>query len=118
MTRDVAITHDGRAVAFAVREPAFPPRLYLRRIGQLEATPIRGAEGAVGHSCHPTAGIGFLDGALTRIKKVSITGGPAGSSRRRHTDFRQRLVAERHHRFRNRRRGLKRVSEAVGRSLN
>ena len=76
-TRDVAITHDGRAVAFAVREPAMS-RLYLRRIGQLEATPIHGAEGAAGpFVSSDDRWIGFLDLALTRIKKVSITGGPA-----------------------------------------
>ncbi len=77
-TRDVAITHDGRALVYGLRQPTLTPRLYLRRIGELETILIRGAEGAVGPFVSPDdRWIGFLDGAQTRIKKVPITGGPA-----------------------------------------
>jgi eukaryotic-like serine/threonine-protein kinase len=72
--RVVALSSDGRRLAYTANQ-----RLYLRTMDQLEATPIRGTEGAPGAAGRgpffspDDRWIGFWQDG--RLKKVSITGG-------------------------------------------
>ena len=70
----VALSSDGRRLAYTANQ-----RLYLRTMEQIEATPIRGTEGAPGAAGRgpffspDDRWIGFWQDG--RLKKVSITGG-------------------------------------------
>lgn len=78
--RDVAISPDGRTLVYAAgNSGSAQVSLYVRRIDQLEAVPLRGAQPAVGpFFSSDNEWVGFLDQSdQSAIKKVSILGGPA-----------------------------------------
>jgi eukaryotic-like serine/threonine-protein kinase len=74
----MAISSDCRFIVYsAVKEnpgPQDKPRLYLRRLGQLEAKPIAGTEGGINPFLSPDdRWVGFWTGE--KLMKVSIDGG-------------------------------------------
>ena len=69
-----AVSADGTLLAFAARENEAVPRLYVRRLDQLTATPIPGTEGASSPFFSPHAQwVAFF--ADLQLKKVPVTGG-------------------------------------------
>jgi serine/threonine-protein kinase len=70
------ISPDGNTLVF-VGQPANGPRqLYVRRLNQLQATPLAGTAGAVGPFFSPDGKwIGFS--ANNRLRKIVVTGGAA-----------------------------------------
>ena len=73
---DVAISPDEAHIAYVARNKPTEMQLFLRRVDQLEAIPIRGTEGKFVYSpffAPDGSQIGFFDGR--RLKKVSIRGG-------------------------------------------
>src|SRR5206468_3500822 len=69
------VSPDGTQLAF-VAQPhgGDAPRLYVRRLDQLTATPLAGTEGAVGPFFSPDGQwLGFFSGG--RLKKIAVTGG-------------------------------------------
>jgi serine/threonine-protein kinase len=77
--RDLAISNDGRTVAYTARTAGSGAGIFIRRLDQLEATPLRGAQAAVApFFSHDGEWVGFIDpAAQDQIRKVSILGGPA-----------------------------------------
>ena len=81
----VAISPDGTSVVYTSGEGgASSRRLYLRQIGELDATPLRGTEGARSPSFSPDGQwVGFMTpsgdptGNDISLKRVSVIGGPA-----------------------------------------
>jgi serine/threonine-protein kinase len=75
-TTDVplAISPDGTLLAFVARKSGEPPRLYVRRLDQLTATPLGGTEGA-STPCFSPDGAWLAFFADLKLKKVSVTGG-------------------------------------------
>jgi serine/threonine-protein kinase len=72
--RGSAISPDGQNVVYVAGRRGGGPQLYLRPMDQLEATPLRGTEGARGPFFSPDGQwIGFHAGG--KLKKVSIAGG-------------------------------------------
>ncbi len=80
----LAISSDGRFVVYSAIEenpgPQAKPQLYLRRIGQSEAKPIAGTEGAVHPFLSPdNRWVGFqtsgTDVAPGKLKKIPVEGG-------------------------------------------
>jgi serine/threonine-protein kinase len=70
----LAISRDGRTVAYSGRR-AGVTRLYVRRLGDGEATELAGTEGAHSPFFSPDGTwIAFVSG--DRLKKVEVTGGP------------------------------------------
>ncbi|HVL66741.1 MAG TPA: protein kinase [Vicinamibacterales bacterium] len=76
---DVAISFDGRTIAYSVGTGAGTAATYLRRLDEVEARPLRGAQPAVGAFFSPDGEwVGFVDQtAQEQIRKVSVLGGPA-----------------------------------------
>ena len=77
---DVAISPDGTRVVYASggRGGTSSRRLYLRQLGELDATPIRGTEGGSGPFFSPDGQtVGFRTLPNSIVKKVSVLGGPA-----------------------------------------
>ncbi len=76
--QDLAISPDGRHVVYkSPNLEVSAPQLNLRLIDQLEAVPLRGAEGGQGPFFSPGAEwVGFVDTRGRTLKKVSIFGGP------------------------------------------
>ena len=77
----LAISRDGSRVVYRTTEDApdtgLNGVLYTREIDQLDATPIRGTEGAYGPFFSPDGEwIAFNDGRDNTLKRVSILGGP------------------------------------------
>ena len=74
-TPDVVLTPDGsRLVYVALVEDR---SLYVRAIDQLDAVPLRGAEGAINPFISPDSNwVGYWSAADRALKKVSIDGGP------------------------------------------
>lgn len=71
----LALSPDGRTLVFAGTD-AHGERLYQRTLGQLDATPLAGTEGAVGPFFSPdSAWIGFF--ADRRLKRIPAGGGAA-----------------------------------------
>ena len=69
------VSPDGTQLAF-VAQPhgGSAPRLYVRRLDQLTATPLAGTEGAAGPFFSPDGQwLGFFGGG--RLKKITVTGG-------------------------------------------
>ncbi|MEX2271832.1 MAG: protein kinase [Vicinamibacterales bacterium] len=77
---DVAISGDGRTIAY-VASMIGPgaAQVYLRRLDQLEAAPVRGAQPAVSpFFSHDGEWVGFVDQIQQlALKKVSVLGGSA-----------------------------------------
>jgi len=73
----VVLSPDGTTVAFLAQKPSSdPPRLFLRRLDQLEATALSATEGARHFFFSPDGKwIGFF--ANDKLKKISATGGAA-----------------------------------------
>ena len=76
---DVAIAPDGRLVAYTASDNQRPPGLHLRRLDQVDGTPLRGAENGLNPFFSPDGSwVGFLDQInQSNLKKVSVLGGPA-----------------------------------------
>lgn len=76
--RDVGVSPDGQTIVFSVIDGVEAPGLWTRRLGQLEAAPLRGGESAGNPFVSPdNAWVGFIASAdATDVKKVSILGGP------------------------------------------
>ena len=76
---EVAISPDGTRVVYASGQgPAQNRRLYLRQLGGLDATPLRGTEGGNAPFFSPDGqSVGFLTIPGNILKKVSVLGGPA-----------------------------------------
>jgi serine/threonine-protein kinase len=76
--QDIAISPDGQTIVFTEQDGSAAPALWLRRVDQLQATRVRGAEAAYNPFISPdNAWIGFVEtGEQTVVKKVSMLGGP------------------------------------------
>ena len=74
---DLTISADGTLVVYQARAPGGELQLYLRPIDQLVGTPLRGTEGGADPFVSPDGEwVGFVDGTLRTLRKVSIFGGP------------------------------------------
>ena len=72
----VAVSPDGRSLAFGVRGEDGVERLWIRDLEDLEARPLTGTEGALYPFWSPDGNyIGFF--AAAKLKKIEATGGPA-----------------------------------------
>ena len=70
-----ALSPDGRRIVFTATRGTGPPQIYSRELGQSEATPIPGTDGAQGVFFSPDGQwIGFF--GEDAIKKVATRGGP------------------------------------------
>ena len=76
---EVAISPDGTRVVYASGFGAPQNRrLYLRQLGELDATPIRGTEGGYAPFFAPDGqSVGFRAVPGNTVKRVSVLGGPA-----------------------------------------
>jgi serine/threonine-protein kinase len=71
----IAISPDGKTLAYVAVESDSPQHLYLRPLDSLEARPIAGTEGAMSpFFSQDSRWIGFFAGG--KLKKVSLDGGP------------------------------------------
>jgi serine/threonine-protein kinase len=71
----IALSADGRKLAFTVSASAGQTMIHLRAFDQPEAQPIPGTEGGASPFFSPDgASLGFFDGE--RLKTVSLAGGP------------------------------------------
>jgi serine/threonine-protein kinase len=71
----LAISPDGSVVAFVGQKDG-ASQIYVRRLDQLQASPLAGTKGAIGPFFSPDGRwIGFF--ADAKLKKISITGGAA-----------------------------------------
>ncbi len=72
----LALSSDGALLAFAARDAGGRQQLYLRRLPQLQASPLAGTDDAVDPFFSPDGRwIAFFAGG--RLKKTSVTGGSA-----------------------------------------
>ena len=70
------LSPDGSLVAFVAQSEGSPRQLYVRRLDQLQATPLSGTEGVQQPFFSPDGQwIGFFAGG--KLKKISVTGGAA-----------------------------------------
>ena len=70
------LSPDGKTLVFAARPAAQPPQLFVRKLDQLQATPIAGTEGAYTPFFSPDGKwVAFFAG--DKLKKISVTGGAA-----------------------------------------
>jgi hypothetical protein len=68
------VSPDGSQLAFVAQSHGSAPRLYVRRLDQLTATPLAGTEGAVGPFFSPDGQwLGFFGGG--KLKKIAVAGG-------------------------------------------
>ena len=73
---NVALSHDGKQLAYVASRGAGPQQLFLRALDGLEARPIPGTEGAVSPFFSPDdQWVGFF--TPSGLKKVSVNGGAA-----------------------------------------
>ena len=74
---EVAISPDGTRIVYGSTVGEAGSQLYLRQVGELDATPLRGGEGGYAPFFSPNGlWVGFEFGQQT-LKKVSVLGGPA-----------------------------------------
>ena len=72
----LALSPDGRRLAYVASGSATPQQLYVRAMDALEATPLAGTEGAYNPFFSPDGEwIGFATGGV--LKKISVSGGAA-----------------------------------------
>jgi len=81
VSQRLAISRDGRVVVF-IGEREGVRQLYVRRLDQLEATPISGTEGQAGEIVTVFLSpdgtwAGYIDTRARALKKVPLTGGPS-----------------------------------------
>jgi serine/threonine protein kinase/Tol biopolymer transport system component len=72
---NLALTNDGKLLAFvAARRSGGAPQLFIRRLDQLEATPLAGSENATYPFFSPNGQwiVFFADG---KLKKIAVSGG-------------------------------------------
>ena len=76
---EVAISPDGTRVVYASGfGPPANRRLYLRQLGELDATPLRGTEGGFAPFFSPDGqSVGFRSAPGNLLKRVSVIGGAA-----------------------------------------
>lgn len=68
------LSPDGTLIAFVAQGDPKQPQLYVRRLSELEASPLSGTENAIAPFFSPNgAWIGFF--ASGKLKKVAVTGG-------------------------------------------
>ena len=66
------VSPDGSQLAFVAQPHGSTPRLYVRRLDQLTATPLAGTEGAAGPFFSPDGQwLGFFGGG--KLKKIAVT---------------------------------------------
>ena len=74
------VTRDGRALVFNVlsfESGQVGSQLFVRRLGDLEAVPIRGSEGVGSFFLSPDGeSVGFNDLSDNTFKRIPVTGGP------------------------------------------
>jgi serine/threonine protein kinase len=74
----VIVSPDGRSLAYASEATLTPASLYVRRLDQLVATPLRGSENATNPFFSPDGQwIGFF--ADGKLKRIAVTGGPSAT---------------------------------------
>jgi serine/threonine protein kinase/Tol biopolymer transport system component len=74
----LALSPDGTLLVFVAHKTAAGSQLYIRRLGQLQATPLSGTDGARDPFFSPEGQwIAFFAGG--QLKKISVTGGAAVS---------------------------------------
>ena len=72
---NLALSPDGRRLAFTAASPDGRNLLWVRNLDALEARPLSGTDGATGHFWSPDSRfLAFADG--TRLKKIDASGGP------------------------------------------
>jgi Tol biopolymer transport system component len=76
----LAISRDGRFIVYSASPKnagsQTGSQIYLRRIDQLEATPIKGSEGGIAPFLSPDdRWVGFWDQSDRKLKRVSVDGG-------------------------------------------
>jgi serine/threonine-protein kinase len=76
--QDLAMSPDGKSVVYVALAASRPLGLWVRRLDQLDAAPLRGGENAVEPFISPDSEwVGFVDQSEpSSLKKVSILGGP------------------------------------------
>jgi eukaryotic-like serine/threonine-protein kinase len=68
------VSPDGSQLAFVAQPHGVGPRLYIRRLDQLTATPLAGTDGAVGPFFSPDGQwLGFFSAG--KLRKIAVTGG-------------------------------------------
>ena len=76
----LAISPDGTRLVYTGQDGTTRRQLYVRRLDQLEAQPLRGTDGASNPFFSPDGEwVGFFTGAGSpagKLKKISVTGGP------------------------------------------
>ena len=79
LNQDLAISPDGTRIIYKGLTPDGTAQHHLRRLDQLDTTPLRGGEGGVGPFFSPDGEwVGFVNrDAGTILQKVSILGGPS-----------------------------------------
>jgi len=71
----IAISHDGRRLAYSAIGPAGTDLIWIRDLGRLDATPLLGTEGGYAPFWSPDGrSIGFFAGGS--MKRISAAGGP------------------------------------------
>ena len=76
--RQIAISPDGFRLVYRDVATGSRPSLYVRQRDQLDAAPLRGAEGGIGPFFSPDGEwVGFTEVGAWVVKKVPITGGPS-----------------------------------------
>jgi len=77
--QDISISADGTTIAYVATDGARPPAVWVRRMDDLEARPVRGGEAAVNPVVSPDgASIAFVNiNDQSQLKKVATLGGPA-----------------------------------------
>ncbi|HYL37609.1 MAG TPA: protein kinase [Bryobacteraceae bacterium] len=72
----LALSPDGRRLAFSANGPDGRSQLWVRNLDTLESRPLSGTDGATGQFWSPdNRFLAFGDG--TRLKKIDLSGGPA-----------------------------------------
>ena len=72
--REVAVSPDGRNIVY-LASTGFTPQLYIRSVGDFEARPIRGTEGAAAHPVFSPDGESIAFVSSGQLKRVSVKGG-------------------------------------------
>ena len=77
LMRHVAMSPDGTRIVYGSGRGNMPRRLYVRALDQLDATPLRGAQGGSPFFSPDGEHVGFLDGQGLTLKRIPVQGGLA-----------------------------------------